>query len=251
MVEILEKRGKRRVKIRCTWDNCIGWVDARQIKPITAGEYEFFQHNFAYNLDLLQPLLGGDHHLPITIGAKLPGFDGIRFRLDEVTYLFSGQAVFPKYLKPTIALTLKIAKRYLYAPAQWGGRSPLGIDSAGFAQMVFKMLGIRLHREAHQQVVQGNAVDFVSQSQPGDLAFFENRTGTIDHVGIILPEFEVIHVSGMVRIDKIDHFGIFDSETQRYTHKLRVVKRILPKDKTYFSKKLEEKEVEKRQMELF
>jgi len=251
MVEILEKKGKQWVKIRCTWDNCIGWVEARQIKPITPREYEFFRHNFAYSLDLLQPLLAGDHHLPITIGAQLPGFDGMRFRLDNLTYLFSGQAVFPKNLKPTIDLTLKIAKRYLYAPAQWGGRSPLGIDSSGFTQLVYKLLGIHLHRQPNQQVVQGHAVDFLSQSQPGDLAFFENRKGNIFHVGIILPEFELIHVSGRVRIDKIDHFGIFDSQTQRYTHKLRVVKRVLPKDKTYFSEKLEVEEVEKKQMELF
>ncbi|MFW2376696.1 MAG: hydrolase Nlp/P60, partial [Cellulophaga baltica] len=36
----------------------------------------------------------------------------------------------------------------------------------------------------------------------------------------------IIHVSGTVRIDRIDHTGIFNTDTKTYTHKLRVIKKI-------------------------
>ena len=227
IVEILDIKGKSWAKIRCTWDNHIGWVDARQIKPITPSEYELFTENFAYSLDLISPIMSNNYHLPVTIGARLPNFDGIRFSFENKIYTFSGQAVFPVDLRPNPELILKLARRYLYAPYQWGGRSPLGIDAAGLVQLIFQLVGISLHREPDQQVHQGETVDFVEQSQPGDLAFFENKYGNINHVGIILPERYIIHAAGYVRIDKVDHVGIFNEETGRYTHKLRVAKRML------------------------
>ena len=82
-------------------------------------------------------------------------------------------------------------------------------------------------REAEQQVFLGEAVDFVEQSRPGDIAFFENKAGRITHCGIILPNHEVLHAYGSVRIDSIDHFGIYNRKQARYTHRLRVVKRML------------------------
>ena len=229
IVEILETKGKQWSKVRCTWDNCIGWVSSLQIQAITDSEHKDFSANFAFNLDLISPLMSNKHHLPITIGARLPNFDGIRFNLAERSYTFSGQAVFPTDLSPNAEMILKLAKRYLMAPYQWGGRSPLGIDASGLTQMVFQLVGIHLHREPNQQVHQGETVDFVEQSQPGDLAFFENKAGNITHVGIIMPDRHLIHVSGQVRIDKVDHYGIFNEETGRYTHRLRVAKRMLPK----------------------
>ena len=94
--------------------------------------------------------------------------------------------------------------------------------------MVYKIAGVRLLRDAAQQVSQGRLIDFMEQCQSGDLAFFDNGKGHITHVGIILPDCHIIHSSGRVRIDKLDHFGIFNRETNRYSHQLRIVKRLLP-----------------------
>ena len=101
--------------------------------------------------------------------------------------------------------------------------------------MVFKIAGIRLLRDAAQQVTQGRVVDFMEQCQSGDLAFFDNGKGQITHVGIILPDCHVIHASGKVRVDKLDHFGIFNRELNRYTHQLRIVKRLLPDEPEVFT----------------
>lgn len=225
-VEVLERKGNWR-KIRCTWDNYIGWIDFKQIRPITAQECELYEADYAYNLDLMQPIMADEHYIPITMGARLPQFDGIRFTLDNTTYSFSGQAVYPTELKSSVDIIIKIARKYLYAPYLWGGRSPLGIDCSGFSQIVFQMAGISLERDASMQVDQGDLIDFIEETLPGDLAFFENKAGNIAHVGIIISDSEIIHASGRVRIDKIDHYGIFNGEQNKYTHKLRVVKRVL------------------------
>ena len=93
--------------------------------------------------------------------------------------------------------------------------------------MVFKQFNIRLKRDAWQQALQGNTVDFLQEAQPGDLAFFENEEGRIIHVGILLSNSRIIHASGRVKIDAIDNQGIYSAELKRYTHKLRILKRFV------------------------
>jgi cell wall-associated NlpC family hydrolase len=98
--------------------------------------------------------------------------------------------------------------------------------------MLFILMGIYLPRDASQQAEEGDPVELLDLSEPGDLAFFENAEGRIIHVGIILTRSEeddlrVAHSSGRVRIDKLDHNGIFNAAAGVYTHKLRMVRRVL------------------------
>ena len=84
-----------------------------------------------------------------------------------------------------------------------------------------------IFRTAAQQATQGRALSFIEESEAGDLAFFDNNDGVIDHVGIIMENNYVIHVNGKVRIDRIDHTGIFNTELRTYTHQLRVIKKMI------------------------
>lgn len=227
LAEVLEHKGKAWIKVRCHHDHTIAWMHRNQLQAVTAEEFETYQTDFAYCLDLIQPAVANDHFLPIPLGARLPLFDGLKFQLGNKSYQFSGQAVAAKKMPPTAKLLEKLARRYLYAPQLHGGRSPLGIDSDGLVQLLFQLLNIRLPRKADQQKQYGEAIDFVEQSRAGDLAFFENRKGRIIHVGIVLENAQILHVSDCVRIDRLDHFGIFDENKQHYSHKLRILRRLL------------------------
>ncbi|MEZ4800801.1 MAG: C40 family peptidase [Flavobacteriales bacterium] len=120
---------------------------------------------------------------------------------------------------------------FLGTPYLWGGKTLTGMDCSGFTQLVFKMNGKQIPRDAFQQAELGVPISFIDEAETGDLAFFDNSEGRITHVGIILNQKElgtksVIHASGQVRLDKIDHQGIFNEETKSYSHQLRIIKRI-------------------------
>jgi cell wall-associated NlpC family hydrolase len=93
-----------------------------------------------------------------------------------------------------------------------------------------RLNGKTLPRDAYQQAECGSPINFIEESQTGDLAFFDNSEGRIIHVGMVLRQsptnVRIIHASGCVRIDTLDHEGIFNHTSEQYTHKLRIIKRI-------------------------
>jgi cell wall-associated NlpC family hydrolase len=85
---------------------------------------------------------------------------------------------------------------FLNTPYRKGGKSPFGIDAAGFKQIVYKLCGVMLPRTASEQSALGEVLSFIEESESGDLAFFDNKEGTIIHVGIVLENNYIIHVAG-------------------------------------------------------
>ncbi len=126
------------------------------------------------------------------------------------------------------ALVIHYAQRFLYTPYLWGGRTSMGFDCSGFIQIIHKAAGIALARDAWQQAEAGHTIDFLEEAKGGDLLFFDNEENRITHVGILTENKTVIHASGFVRYDNIDHYGIFNEELKKYTHKLRIIKRLHP-----------------------
>jgi hypothetical protein len=162
--------------------------------------------------------------LRLLAGTIIPQIVDNYFYLGETRYKIEGQVHHPN-INEFRSSVADAAMFFMNAPYLWGGRSIFGIDCSGFTQMVFRQFGIRIKRDAWQQAEQGELVGFIQEARVGDLAFFDNEEGRITHVGIMLDNNRIIHASGKVRIDAIDPQGIFNKELNKYTHKLRIVKR--------------------------
>lgn len=161
------------------------------------------------------------------MGSTLYAFDGMNFKIGKEKFVYAGQAVHEDVDTLHGEHIRRFALKFLHAPYQWGGRSPFGIDCSGFTQVVFKLYGTTLPRDAYQQAELGKTLNFIHEAREGDLAFFDDEDGKITHVGIVIPDGKIIHASGKVRIDTLDHHGIYNHEEKKYTHTLRILKRVI------------------------
>ena len=127
------------------------------------------------------------------------------------TYIFDGLTTTGFIKKEDL---INNAYLYIDTPYLWGGRSPFGIDCSGFIQIIYRLQGFNLPRDAYQQAEVGITLSFVEESDPGDLAFFDDNEGKITHVGIIMENNHIIHASGKVRIDDLTPDGILHSKTK-------------------------------------
>lgn len=206
-IEILDTK-KNWTKIKSLYDNYEGWIDSKQYAPISDEDFEkrdteiITEKVLYYNYQ--------EEKFLLSIGSEVE-----RVNPQETS---------PEDLRDLIAET---ALGFINVPYLWGGRSFFGIDCSGFTQIVYKVNGIQIPRDAYQQAELGEVLDFVEEAQPGDLAFFENEDGKIIHTGIMLEDQKIIHAHGKVRIDELDSTGIFNKNLNKHTHKLRFIKRIL------------------------
>ncbi|WP_299117119.1 C40 family peptidase [uncultured Winogradskyella sp.] len=216
--KVLEKR-KKWSRIRIAFDKYEGWIDNKQYLEINEENYKSIaKAQPVLSSDLLEYISDKNGNIyTIPLGSSLNG-------LELLNHKFDGNTLFEIQDKSDL---IKTAFLYLNAPYLWGGKTPFGIDCSGFTQMVYKINGVKLKRDASEQAAQGEALSFIEESEPGDLAFFDNAEGSIIHVGIIMEDNYIIHAHGKVRIDRLDHSGIYNVETNTHTHKLRVIKKVI------------------------
>ena len=217
--------------IQIAADGYLGWIDLKQHTPVAPDYFAAWQaQDHPRALDVVQMVSDADTRQPITLGCRLPFFDGLSLRVGARQFFYNGPATNPDQPaapERQAALLRKMALTYLKAPYVWGGKSIFGLDCSGLVQQLYGLVGVQLPRDARQQIAHGQPVHFVAQAQPGDLAFFDNADGAIVHVGLVLEEGLILHAHGEVRIDPLDHNGIFNRDRQRYSHKLRLLKRVL------------------------
>ncbi|MEN8765530.1 MAG: NlpC/P60 family protein [Wenyingzhuangia sp.] len=223
--KVLERRTKWS-KIRLAYDNYEGWIDNKQFLIVSESFYTKIENtpvflsndmiNFGENQ---QQLLTN-----IVIGSHLPFYENEHFSIGPEKFNFEGEVTCGRQKKDHLIST---ALQFLNSPYLWGGKTPFGIDCSGLTQLVYKLNGYALKRDARDQATQGEVLSFIEESEPGDLAFFDNEEGNIIHVGIMMADNYIIHAHGKVRIDRLDHLGIYNIDNKRHTHKLRVIKKII------------------------
>ena len=216
IIEILEEKEKW-VRIKSVFDDYIGWIDKKQYFKID-DNITLDLNKPVYSIDLVEFIENNNNELvTIPIGSDVSN-------ISLMNHKFDGKTISGKNNRNYIVST---ALSFLNSPYLWGGKTPFGIDCSGFTQMVYKINGYKLSRDAKDQANQGETLSFIEESEAGDLAFFNNDQGDIIHVGIILQNNHIIHASGKVRIDRIDHSGIYNNDLNKHTHSLRYIKKII------------------------
>lgn len=214
------------LKVRNHFDGYEGWIAANQHHAIPDEYYEQINSSdYKVSLDICSSILYKKNYISIVMGSVLPISTNELFKMEE-QLAFNGESksLSQKWSYDQLHET---ALKYHNAPYLWGGKTPFGIDCSGFTQMVFRICGYSLKRDASQQMNQGTRVDRPDQAMPGDLLFFRNAVSGTAHVGILLEEEKIIHASGRVRTDLFTEDGLFNEEYNRLTHLLTGIRRIL------------------------
>lgn len=201
LYEVIDNEGDW-LRIKMEYDDYEGWIRSLQHFEIKEDAYRALAANECY-----------------VVNKPVELYDSKILSFGTTIYSYDKQCIEANsFINNALSL--------LDVPYRWGGRTVFGIDCSAFVQLCAKTIGIRLPRDASQQVECGKDVYFLTEAQPGDLAFFENEEHKIVHVGIILDGERIIHASGKVRIDSLDQTGVFNKELGRHTHFLGTIKRI-------------------------
>ena len=222
-VEILQLKDDYWAQVRSFIDDYEGWCLLGQLQVVNKKEFQKeakFLSSGHFN-----KLIGEEGEIILPAGASIKTGSII---LGGKKAKFKGKKIELADIKANVEHIELVAKSFRYAPYQWGGRGLQGIDCSGLSQIVLRMNGIKIARDASQQALQGQTISFLQEAHCGDLAFFGNAEGKINHVGILINEHTIIHATetaGCVVIDKIDQEGIVSKLLRKRTHSLRLIKR--------------------------
>ena len=208
------------MQVESCWDGYTGSCRSNQFLLLQ----EPLLESLEFTGDWVEEITVNQQKLMIPFGSNLSILKNNR---DDCQVVYNGNIYKAGNTKADAKIIKDLASIFLNTAYLWGGKSVFGIDCSGFVQSVFKMLNVSLPRDANAQVSKGEPVGFLQEVQCGDLAFFDDEDGRIIHVGIMLNDHEIIHSSGNVRIDVIDNEGIINSTTNKRTHRLRIIKRVI------------------------
>ena len=224
-------------KIRSTMDGQTGWVSAKMVTPVSEEAKKQWGDEamgvVAVPMAVATDIATGEKRM-LTIGTRLPNYANGTFIVLEKQYQIDPSCVYEikgERLEVKGEEVVRVAKSMLNVPYLWGGKNMMGFDCSGFVQTVYSVFGIQLLRNAREQITQGEVVNSLAESQPGDLVFFDHsdrdpNATKISHVGMLISPTQVIHCSGCVHIDRIDEMGVYLSNGEM-THHLVQIKRYL------------------------
>lgn len=223
--EIIESQEKW-LKILQAFDGYEGWIDPKQAHKISEKDFqkiikskETFCGNFVGAMDYE----GNTMYIPFGGILHLEAQNQVFWTKERMRFADKIQKT--KEANPKNLIL--IAKTFLNVPYLWGGKTVYGIDCSGFMQAIFRMVGIKLKRDAYQQAEQGKLIENFNERKTTDLAFFHNDKGKVIHVGMLIDQNRIIHASGQVRIDQFDENGIFNETKKEHTHFLHSINRMV------------------------
>lgn len=214
------------LKIETTHDNYSGWVHFLQTICISNDEFTKISHFKTivinnHNSKIFN--VTDNFYIPLPIGSTIFISPENTYTIGSKRYSYETETNVMNYQQKSI---IEHADSFLGSPYLWGGRTRYGIDCSGFTQIIFRLNGINIPRDAYQQASMGETISFIDQAEKGDLLFFGNEENSITHVGIYLSNRQIIHASGLVKTEIVDQYGIYCPHIRKYTHQLRLIKRL-------------------------
>lgn len=195
-----------------------GWVEADAIQLLNEGEWKEKDHLANEMMAVLPSVKVEDarnsRQLLLPAGSLLGTHENEFQKISHEGWINPGISIDPE----------PIADGLLSIPGLRGGRCGFGLDAAGLVQLLCKCKGLLLPHSISGQSRTGTMLSFMHEAQKGDLAFFHKGDDQFTHVGMVLGEGRIVHVTDQVRIDKLDQQGIYCSEKEKYTHQLRFIK---------------------------
>lgn len=91
---------------------------------------------------------------------------------------------------------VEYALKFVGNPYVWGGESlTRGADCSGFVQTIYADFGFNIPRVSKDQAVNAGRKVSLSEIQPGDLIFYTNSYGTVNHVAMYIGNGKIVHAS--------------------------------------------------------
>lgn len=196
-----------------TEDGYVGWVDASSV----AEEKELFpfqytcrvasaKANMYRNPSIYEgPCATVPFAARLNVVEKIVNEQGVSWlrlqtRQGNDLFLMEADTCSTEYIRTKRECVL-LAESFLGFPYVWGGRSSLqGYDCSGFCQMLYREMGVRLPRDAKDQILFSTLTP-VKESEllPCDLIFWENKHAKVVHVGFYLYDRTFIHATASIQ----------------------------------------------------
>ncbi|GGF18683.1 hypothetical protein GCM10011339_03300 [Echinicola rosea] len=200
--EVLGVTGDEKwLKVKTAEGASTGWILRAQHYSISEEDYDFYNHEdyqvvtspvstVKYQGEEIYILAGSHLHIGSSELFDMGGQMG-----------FKGNARHVKQ-KATREELVSLAKLFMHVPFLSGGRGFFGIGAGSFIQLAYKMAGYKLPKFISKLTEVGKSIA-EENIQLGDIVIFGNNKDIPHHAGIYVGENQVIHVWGLVRLDKI------------------------------------------------
>ncbi len=206
------KKGEREWFYIETPDTYKGWMTAESVRVYKEKESLYASKGKVFEVESLIAYIYRENNVtkskPLTFATITAVFEvgeceerwcDVRLPSGERGWIQKGDGFVreaEKRRKLNVDEMISQAMRFLDIPYLWGGKTPLGLDCSGFAQLIYKLAGIELLRDAYLQFAQEGLREVrKGEEKKGDLVFFGREGGKISHVGIMINEKEFINAT--------------------------------------------------------